>query len=130
MATTEGIGDKDDRAKALAGVAQALAQVRNQENARKALQKTLVAAEGIGDEDDRAKALAEVAEALALVADAHDQEIAAWTVDAFRQARLRGRDEVWRHIAAFAPVLAKLGVISETWDRIQAVERVVSGERV
>ena len=46
-------------------------------------------------------------------------------MQAFRWARGRGREEVWRHIEAFAPVLGKLGVISETWARIQAVERVV-----
>ena len=71
-----------------------------------------------------------MAEILTSVIVAQDREVAAWTAAAFRQARARGRDEVWRYIAAFAPVLAKLGVIKETWARIQAVERVTSGKRV
>jgi len=49
-------------------------------------------------------------------------------VDVFRRARGRGREEVWRHIEAFALVLARLGVVSETWRRIQAVEAVVRGD--
>ena len=42
--------------------------------------------------------------------------------NAFQFARSRGRDEVLKYIAVFAASLSKLGVITQTWERIQAVE--------
>ncbi len=54
-------------------------------------------------------------------------EAARLTVEAFRQARARGRDEVWATIKAFAPVLDRLGVLGETWQRIRRVEQAIAG---
>ena len=126
LTAVEAIRVERRRAEALAKVTGALALVEDREN----LQKALSAVEAIESEWWRVKALAGVAKALAQVTMAQDRAVAAWTAAAFRHARARGREDVWHHIAAFAPVLAKLGVISETWDRIQAVERVLSGMAV
>ena len=145
LAAAEGIGDAEDRAWALAAVAQAMAQVGDTDKAREALQRALAAAEGVGEEwsraealaaaegigwePPRAEALAAVARAMAQVAQPGDAETAKGAVDAFRRAREQGREEVWLYIGAFAPVLAKLGVLGEAWRRIQAVEAVVWGGR-
>ncbi len=84
------------------------------------LEEALSTAEEIGDDEDQVEALA-----MAEVGD--EVQFPAWTRNVFAQARQRGRDEVWSHIAAFAPVLGKLGVITPTWQRIQAVEAVLTG---
>lgn len=89
---------------ALAAVAQALAQV--------------------GDRDGLSRALAAVARAMAQVTRPEEAEAISWLHTAFRAARARGRDEVWRHIGAFAPLLGKLGVLPAAWERIHAVEEV------
>jgi len=48
--------------------------------------------------------------------------------NAFQFARSRGHDEVLEYIAVFAASLSKLGVITQTWERIQAVEALFHSE--
>jgi tetratricopeptide (TPR) repeat protein len=43
-------------------------------------------------------------------------------LNAFQHARSRGRDKVLKHLGIFAPILGKLGIVAETWGRVQAVE--------
>ena len=69
-----------------------------------------------------------MAQALAQVTRLGDKQVGGWVQEAFARARVRGRDEVFKHIAVFSPVLAKLGVISAAWERMQAVEAVLSGQ--
>jgi len=88
---------------------------------REGLARALAAAEGIERDWARALALAAVAEGMARVAGPGEAEAVAWVHAAFRAARARGRDEVWRHIRAFAPLLDQLGVLPATWERIRAV---------
>ena len=117
MAAVYRISDADDRADALSVLAQDLAQMGNREGVLRAL--------AVVHGTRRTYAYAK---ALAAVASPGDVKMAKWIVEAFHRARERGREEVWAHIDAFAPVLAKLGVISETWERIQRVEAVVRSE--
>jgi hypothetical protein len=42
--------------------------------------------------------------------------------DALQTARARGRREVLSHVAAFAPLALRLGIIRPVWDRIRGVE--------
>lgn len=129
LAVVESIGDEEDsRAMALTEVAQALAQVGERADVSELWQQALAAAANIGDDRWRGKALADVAQALTQITVVGDERVSAWVREAFAKARTRGRDEVSNHIAAFAPVLTKLGVISATWDRLQAVEAVLSGQ--
>ncbi len=91
---------------------------------RDGLARALAAAEGIREAPLRAEALAAVAQALAQVTRPEGVEATSWLHTAFRAARARGRDEVWRHIKDFAPLLGKLGVLPAAWERIRAVEEV------
>ena len=111
-------GSFGNRAKALAGVAQALAQVGDREG----LQRALAAAEGIKDEWARAWALTGIAQALVQLAGEGDEQVDVLVVQALRAARERGREEMVAHIQHFAPVLAKLGVIGAAWERMEEVE--------
>jgi len=89
------------------------------------LEGALAAAEGIGKNDWRSHALSKVAAAMAEAGD--ETNFLTWTQNAFTQARQRGRNDVWSHIKIFLSVLGKLGVITPTWERIQAVEAVLTG---
>lgn len=53
------------------------------------------------------------------------EALASLLLSAFQHARSRGRDEVLEHIGILATVLSKLGVATETWERIQTVEDLV-----
>ncbi len=123
LAAAQAIRDEWSRARALGSVAQALAQAGDREGLRQAL----AAAQAITGKWSRARALGSVAQALAQMCEVHNGDVAGWLVGAFQQARARGREEMWQYIRAFAPVLGELGVITETWRRIQAVEAVVRG---
>ena len=117
-----------DRAQALANIAQVLAQAGDINHARQVLQNTLNVAEKIEFHFFRAPALATIANTLTEIAESQPEAVAQLVTTAFRYARARGRDEVWEHIEAFAPVLSRLGVITETWERIQAVEALVGAQ--
>lgn len=121
LAAIQNIQSDWRRAESLANLAPVLARRGD----REALRQAIVVARSIENTDDAIEA---VSRALGEVTCDGDIEVAHWTVEAFQWARNRGREEVWRHIEAFAPVLGKLGVIKETWERIQAVERVVVGD--
>ena len=73
-----------------------------------------------------------VAQALAQVTTPDNRAVLSLCQEAFRYARMQGRESAWAHIGTFAPVLAALGgsVITEAWRRIQAVERLVGGMNV
>ena len=122
LAAAERIEDIYWHAQALTAVAQALAQVRD----RQGLTHALAAAERIESDRHRAQVLTAVAQALAQVAAPGEEQAAGWLITAFRAARARGREEVWRYIRAFVPLLARLGCLPATWERLQAVERVFS----
>ncbi len=116
LAAAERIQYEEFRTDALAAAAMALASVGG-------VGWTLAAAERI--RNGSARTLAAVAKALAQVTDARHIKAAQLVAKSFQEARTRKRGEVWQHIRWFAPVLAKLGVISETWKEIQVVEKVV-----
>ena len=83
------------------------------------------AIERIEDEMKRTDALAAVARAMAKAVRTGDPQGAHWLIQTFWTARRRGREEVLRHIGAFAPVMGRLGVIVRVWERMKAVEGVV-----
>jgi hypothetical protein len=91
------------------------------------VKQALAATQCIEDNDRRVDVLNNVASALAHTTTQGDAFVGSWVTEVFAKARARGRDEVLAHIAAFSPVLAKLGVIRETWDHLQAVETLLFG---
>ena len=117
----QNIWNVEDRIWALAAVAQSLARVGEERQSRRVLHRALETAKYI-----KADVLVVMAQALVQVMHERDIEVAQWVVVAFHRARNRGRDEVWRLIEAFAPLLENLGVIEETWVRLQPVENVLT----
>ena len=58
----------------------------------------------------------------------NDEQMVQWLYQAFRRGYIHGQSEVQNYISAFAPVLGKLGVITQTWDHLQSVEKVLTGQ--
>jgi hypothetical protein len=48
--------------------------------------------------------------------------LASLLLSTFQHARSHGRNELLEHIGIFSTILSKLGVVTETWERIQTVE--------
>ena len=125
-AIAENIPYDSGRAPALAAVAQAMAEAGDRNGAQQMLGRALAAAERTLEWQEPANALAVVVEAMVTMTRPGDPKVANWLCSAFAQARIRGREQVFGHIVAFAPVLAKLGVIVETWRHLLAVEALFS----
>jgi tetratricopeptide (TPR) repeat protein len=119
---TESIRDEPFYGRALTTVSWTYAQ-------RGELEEALAVAQRIRDEEARANALRGVAlDLVDDVAQTGDRQAARCVQEAFAMVRAQSRDEVLLNIDAFAPALAKLGVINATWDRIQALEALLYAE--
>jgi hypothetical protein len=55
-----------------------------------------------------------------------DVQVVWWIVDMFRVARRCGRENVEEHTKALAPLLGELDVLAQTWERVHAVETMLS----
>ena len=92
------------------------------------IDRALQVANLIDNDEVRIQLVSFLAKVLAETPVINDQQLARHVVDALHNARTRGRGEVFSAIGAFIPVLGKLGLLQQSWVRIQAVERYgVSG---
>jgi hypothetical protein len=92
------------------------------------VKQALAATQCIEDNDRRVDVLNNVASALAHTTTQGDAFVGSWVTEVFAKARARGRDEVLAHIAAFSPVLAKLGVFEKRGTTYRPSRRCCSAE--
>jgi tetratricopeptide (TPR) repeat protein len=118
-------------ARALATIGVTLVQVGDRSLGQQVLKEALATAlqeSEVRDDHSRGNALAVVTKAFATIAPRADEEVCQWVSTTFQQARQRGRVEILKQIMAFASVLGKLGVLPQTWEQWQQVERLLRGE--
>ena len=123
---TERIGDPEDEADVVEAILLALRRLNDRELLNRALAIMRKANQRVSgalrQHYDRV-----IGQSIAHVATRDPSYAVQALENTLQEASRRGRDAVFLHIAAFAPVLVALervkpGIVRETWDRIQEVE--------
>ncbi len=123
------IRDRSTYAKALMEIVNAMIVAGESKQAREILPQVLEIMTSGSYRSYRPNPLEDLTPALMFVtSDENDDQMVRWLYQAFRKGYIHGQSEVQNYISAFAPVLGKLGVIAQTWEHLQAVEKVLTGQ--
>jgi hypothetical protein len=114
--------DECAAARILARVAEALPPA-DRLSARALLERSLQMIGRLESDLDHEPALPDAGRAILALGLEEDNWAARVLAVGFEDARGRGRHDVLWYLAAFSPVLTRLGVIKQVWDRVQAAER-------